>query len=364
MNLRSSLRKLFWPGAAAAAITLSVTAAEWTTITRFSGWKQHSMSRPKPPVVTPASGYGVAPADAVVIFDGKSLDEFQTQSGKKAGWTLGDGYFEVKPGAGAMITKKKFGDVQMHLEWASPNPAQGVGQDRGNSGVFLMENFEIQVLDSYKADTYADGQAGSIYGQYPPLANASLPPGEWQTYDIAFRKPRFGPDGKLTEPARITVIHNGILVQNNEIAYGPTSWLKFDPYSPLPEKAPLEFQDHGHKVRYRNIWVRELAERPAPDANELKPIETIAVAKEDLKKLAGEYRISTKPGSKPMTVTAANDHLIVKYPNRLSLMKLVPVAKNIFQFTETDARYEFAEDGKSLKFHIGGEIREIPKIEK
>lgn len=341
---------------------LSLTAAEWTTTTRHSGWKQHSMSRPKPAVVTPAKNYGEPPADAVVLFSGNSLDAFRTQSSKPAGWTLGDGYFEVKPGQGAIQTIAKFGDVQMHLEWASPNPAVGQGQDRGNSGVFFMGQFEVQVLDSFKADTYADGQAGAMYGQYPPLANAAKAPGEWQTYDIAFRRPRFDKQGNLTEPARLTLIHNGILVQNNEIFYGPTSWLHFDPYTKLPEKGPIEFQDHGHKVRFRNIWVRELADRPAPTPEELKPIEVIKVDPAYLKSLAGEYQLSNRPGGKPATVKAAEDHLLVRYPNRLTEMKLVPVAKNRFQFTETDAQFEFSEDGQVITFHIGGESRKLPKL--
>ncbi|MCY2934802.1 MAG: DUF1080 domain-containing protein [Planctomycetota bacterium] len=362
--LHESLKKLIYASLAFTVLAFTISAAEWASITRHSGWRQHSMSRPKPPVVTPPKIIGQPPADALILFDGHSLDQFETQkNGKPVAWTLRDDYFEVNPGSGAIFTKQSFGDAQFHLEWASPNPPIGVGQDRGNTGVFLMDNFEIQILDSYKADTYADGQAGSIYGQYPPLANASLPPGQWQTYDIVFRRPRFDPSGQLTEPARITVIHNGIVVQNNEIAYGPTSWLKFDPYSTLPEKGPIQFQDHGHKVRFRNIWIRELPDRPIPDAQELKPIETIKVDPSEIAKLAGEYRISTKPGAKPLNIKAAVDHLLIKYPNRLSILKLVPVAKNTYQFTETDARFVFSEDGKSIKFHIGGESRDIQKIE-
>ena len=226
-----------------------------------------------------------------------------------------------------------------------------------------MDEFEIQILDSYKADTYADGQAGAIYGQYPPLANATLPPGQWQTYDIAFRKPRYNEAGEVIESARISVIHNGILVQNNEITYGPTSWLRYDPNRKLPEKAPIQFQDHGHNVKYRNIWIRELPERAQPDSNELKPIETIKVDKAELAKLAGDYRISTKPGAKPLNIKAADDHLLIKYPSRQTILKLVPTSKNTYQFTETDARFIFSEDGKSIKFHIGGEVRDIQKIE-
>jgi hypothetical protein len=363
MSPKFNGRLLLCTFAATASMVFTLTAAEWTTLTKHSGWKQHSMARPKPPVVEPAKQIGQPPSDAIVLFDGKSLDEFQTKNGKPAGWKLGDGWFEVNPGSGALFTKRSFGDVQFHLEWASPNPPVGVGQDRGNTGVFLMDEFEIQILDSYKADTYADGQAGAIYGQYPPLANATLPPGQWQTYDIAFRKPRYNEAGEVIESARISVIHNGILVQNNEITYGPTSWLRYDPNRKLPVKAPIQFQDHGHNVKYRNIWIRELPERAQPDSNELKPIETIKVDKAELAKLAGDYRISTKPGAKPLNIKAADDHLLIKYPSRQTILKLVPTSKNTYQFTETDARFIFSEDGKSIKFHIGGEVRDIQKIE-
>ena len=144
------------------------------------------------------------PRDAVILFDGTNLDAWQTPEGGPARWKVTDGFMEVAPGTGPIETKAKFGDVQLHVEWASPNPPVGKGQDRGNSGIFLMGVYELQVVDSYHADTYADGQAGRLYGQYPPLANASRPPGEWQTYDIAFRRPRFDSGGKLLEPARFT----------------------------------------------------------------------------------------------------------------------------------------------------------------
>ncbi len=338
-------------------------SAEWSSITRHSGWKQHSMRRPKPTVVVPADRPGQPPADAVILFDGKSLDKFETPGGGAPKWTLGDGYFEVKPGSGPIVSKYAFGDVQLHVEWASPDPAIGKGQDRGNSGVFLMNQFEIQVLDNFEAETYADGQAGAIYGQYPPLANVSKPPGQWQTYDIAFRRPRFDTAGKLVEPARITVIHNGVVVQNNEVIYGPTSWLRYDPYAKGPETGPIELQDHGHKVRFRNIWARPLPERPAPDAAETAPIAVVPMPAAKLFSYAGEYSLNTRPNSPPLVVKAMEDHLIARFPNRITEMKLVPVGDGMFQFTETDAKFEFSPDGKSLKFHIGGDTRTITRRE-
>jgi hypothetical protein len=167
---------------------------------------------------------------------------------------------EVVGGAGGIATRQGFGDVQLHVEWAAPTPATGEGQERGNSGVYLMSTYEVQVLDSYQNVTYADGQAAAIYGQYPPLVNASRPPGQWQTYDIIFHRPRFGEGGKLLRPARVTVLHNSVLVQDDVALTGPTAHQKRPPYTPHPDRMPLLLQDHGAPVRYRNIWLRELRE--------------------------------------------------------------------------------------------------------
>ena len=255
--------------AAATAVGFAILVASGTAeaqSTTSTEWRQHDMSRPRPSVVAPAKTTLPAPgpADAVVLFDGKDLSRWQTANGGAAPWTVTNGYFEVKPGTGPIRTRGEFGDVQLHVEWASPAPPNGAGQNRGNSGIFLMGRYEVQVLDSYQADTYADGQAGAIYGQYPPLFNASRAPGEWQAYDICFRRPRFAADGRVLQPARVTVVHNGILVQDNEEIRGGTSWLKTLAYPKHPDKAPLELQDHGSPVRFRNLWLREIPERPAP----------------------------------------------------------------------------------------------------
>jgi hypothetical protein len=171
---------------------------------------------------------------------------------------VAEGYLEVVGGAGSIATRRAFGDVQLHVEWATPSPPRGEGQERGNSGVFLMGRYEIQVLDSYRNDTYADGQAAALYGQAPPLVNASRPPGEWQTYDVVFRRPRFGPDGALLQPARVTVFHNGVLVHDNVGFTGRTAHGRKATYEPHEDRLPLVLQDHGDPVRFRNIWVREL----------------------------------------------------------------------------------------------------------
>jgi hypothetical protein len=256
---------------ATAALLASIASAEiFFKGHREQLWKQHDMTRPKPPVVEPAP-YPVlnaqAPKDAIILFDGSTLNEWQTEDGKPTPWKITNGTLEIVPRTGAIFSRRKFGDLQLHAEWAAPNPPDGTSQDRGNSGIFLMNRYEIQVIDSYKADTYADGQAASIYGQYPPLANASRPPGEWQSFDIAFRRPRFDKQGKLVEPARVTVYHNGILVQNNEELFGQTSNLRWRPYEQHDDKEPIKIQDHRHPVHFRNIWVREIADRPAPSAN-------------------------------------------------------------------------------------------------
>ena len=235
-----------------------------------SGWRQHELNRTRPPAVTPGSAPGAPPSDAIVLFDGRDLSAFV--AGPQAApveprWKIENGYAEVVPQSGSIRTKESFGDVQLHLEWASPNPPVNTGQNRGNSGVILMGQYEIQVLDSYqREDTYADGQAGSIYGQYPPLVNASRAPGEWQTYDIYFRAPRFRADGSVAEPARATVVHNGVLVQNNEVLFGATAPPPPYGYTAHARELPFTLQDHSQPVRFRNIWVRRIAERPEPAA--------------------------------------------------------------------------------------------------
>jgi hypothetical protein len=226
-------------------------------------YKVHDLDRPIPQVITPGTSStqeaaGKAPSDAVVLFDGKDLSHWNHQDGSAPKWKVENGYFEVVPKTGYIFTKEAFGDCQLHVEFYEPSPPKGQGQDRGNSGVFLMGLYEIQVLDSYENKTYADGQAAAVYGQYPPLVNAARPPGQWQTYDIVFHGPRFDVSGKLNRSARITVLHNGVLVQDNVEIAGPTALGDPPVYKAHPEKLPLGLQDHNHPVRFRNIWIREL----------------------------------------------------------------------------------------------------------
>ena len=225
-------------------------------------WPIHSMERPRPPVVDPGPERPPVPppADAVVLFDGTDLSQWVTNdsAGSPAKWIVKDGYMEVAPGTGDHRTRRAFGDIQLHIEWATPARVEGHGQERGNSGVFLMGLYEVQILDSYGNDTYPDGQAAALYGQVPPLVNACRPPGQWQTYDIVFHRPVFAADGSVSQPARMTVFHNGILIHDNDTITGWTVHHAVATYRPHDDRLPLLLQDHAHPVRYRNIWVREL----------------------------------------------------------------------------------------------------------
>ena len=254
-------------------------------------WLAHDMQRRRPPVVTPPEqALPVAPpSDAVVLFDGTDLSHWRDAEGGAAKWRIRDGYMESVPNSGYLFTAEKFGDVQLHIEWATAVPARGSGQGRGNSGLFLMGLYEVQVLDSYENDTYPDGQAAAIYGQHPPLVNACLPPGHWQSYDIVFRRPRFHEDGTIARPARITVLHNGVLVQDNVQIWGPTTWLQHLPYARHADELPISLQDHGDPVRYRNIWLRELPDPVEPGGLAEQQGEVVSLRADALQKFAGAY---------------------------------------------------------------------------
>ncbi|MFO0911093.1 MAG: DUF1080 domain-containing protein [Isosphaeraceae bacterium] len=226
-------------------------------------WRVHDSERPLPRVITPGTAStqdraGTAPSDAVVLFDGTDLSKWHSPNGQPARWKVEDGAFVIAPGSGVLESNEKFGDCQIHLEFASPVPPRGRDQGRGNSGVLIMGRYEIQVLDCFDNPTYADGHAGAIYGQYPPLVNASRKPGEWQTYDILFTAPRFNSDGTVATPAFATVLHNGVVVHNHTRLIGAMAFRAVGKYSPHGEKESLVLQDHGNPVRFRNVWVREL----------------------------------------------------------------------------------------------------------
>jgi hypothetical protein len=210
----------------------------------------------KPDVVVPGKKQD-PPGDAIILFDGTDLSKW-TANSAEANWKVFGKSMTVVPGTGSIRTKQAFGDVQLHLEWRTPKKVEGEGQDRGNSGVYLMGLYEVQVLDSYENETYYNGQVASIYKQHIPLVNACREPGKWQTYDIIFVAPRFNADKTLASPAYVTVIHNGVLVQNHVEIRGPTDYIGTPPYRFHEDKLPLMLQDHDHPVSYRNIWIREL----------------------------------------------------------------------------------------------------------
>lgn len=235
-----------------------VTGFQDTPMQPGTPWHVHDPARPQPPIVTPGASFSEnakAPSDAIVLFDGKDLSHWRDKkTGGPAPWKIEDG---------AMISTKddiettdQFGDMQLHLEFREPTPAKGTGQGRGNSGVFLMGRYEIQVLDCYHNKTYADGSTGAIYGQHPPLANPCRPPGEWETYDIIFNKPHFSADGKLLSPACATVFFNGVVVQNHQAIRGDTNWRSPGKYVPTGPTGPLALQFHNNAVAFRNVWVR------------------------------------------------------------------------------------------------------------
>jgi 3-keto-disaccharide hydrolase len=223
----------------------------------YQPWRVHDKSRPVPVVVQPGTAstqnqIGGAPSDALVLFDGSDLSAWTGGA-----WTVENGVMTVN-GTGSMQSKQAFGDVQLHLEWASPIEPDKKSQGRGNSGVFLMGKYEVQVLNSFQNRTYADGQAAAIYGQYPPLVNACRPSGAWQVYDLIFTAPKFSEKGEVISPAYVTAIHNGVLVHNHRALLGPTRNKQAPSYQAHASKLPITLQDHGNAVSYRNIWARNL----------------------------------------------------------------------------------------------------------
>ena len=233
-----------------------------TPIIPGSKWHVHDGLRPQPRVIKPGEfstqeKVGTAPSDATVLFDGKDLSQWKSGAGD-AKWKVENGYFECVPKTGTLGTKGQWGpDVQLHIEWMAPPPV-GKGQARGNSGVFFHGRYEIQVLDCFDNPTYPDGQATGIYGQTPPLVNATRPPQTWNTYDIVFNGPRFDAEGKVLKPAYVTIFHNGVLTQNHTELTGDTPHQRVGKYTKHGEKTDITLQDHGNTMRFRNVWIREL----------------------------------------------------------------------------------------------------------
>ena len=251
-------------------LLVMVLSASGYAAKELKKYQLHDKTRENPPVITAPKQFGQPPSDAIILFDGEDTSEWESErGGGPVKWNVQNGYMEVVRKSGGIRTKKQFGNCQLHIEWYTPegiDPAI-TDQKRSNSGVHLMDRYEVQVLDSYTEDnykvnrTYADGQAAAIYGQHPPMVNACRKPGQWQSYDISFLRPLFNNNGECIRKARITLLHNGVVVHNNLEIEGSTSHKNKAAYSPH-EKGRIRLQDHGHPIRFRNIWIRELPEQP------------------------------------------------------------------------------------------------------
>ena len=276
-------------------------------------WKQHDMSYPFPPVVNPGISstqdqVGSAPSDAIILFDGKDLDQWRSMDGSPAEWKIEDGLLVAAEGRNKGIrTLQNFGDVQLHVEWVTPNPPDDVGQRRGNNGVQIMGKYEVQILDSYESTTIPHGQAAAIYSQFPPQVNASRPPGQWQSYDIIFRAPSFDVYGNVKEKAIVTVFHNGILVHDHMELKGLHSWMGIIKYEAHPEKLPLVLQSEPcTPVKFRNIWLRELKPLPVPEPESIREI---SLSRQVLNDYEGTY---TMQNGRKLNVERENNHLVIK----------------------------------------------------
>jgi hypothetical protein len=348
------MKRVFRP-AAPAFPALGLVAAILLTQSASSqpdpDWLAHDRDRPLPPVVQPGETAGQPPSDAIVLFDGRDLSQWAAMDGSPTRWIVHDGYMECVSGSGYIRTLQNFGDSQLHVEWAAPTPAEGTGQGRGNSGVFFgRDRYEVQVLDSYQNPTYADGSAGSVYIQYPPLVNASRPPGQWQSYDIIWTAPRFDADGNLLSPARVTAFHNGVLIQNNVELTGPTGWLQRAPYRAHPEKLPIAFQDHGNPVRYRNIWVRPLGKPGKPE---------FTLANSVLDSFTGQYQ---RERNDVVAVQRGPDGtLVVSFSGATFTMYAESPTKFFAKTTDVTAEFHVSGSDKYLNLSVGEGLMRCPK---
>lgn len=350
-------------------VLMTITLAALTAPAQTnSGYRIHDMERATPPVVTPGTD-GAPPADAVVLFNGTDLSEWRKKEGEPAAWLVKDGYLECVAGADDIYTKRTFGDCQLHLEWASPaDPAGKTDQDRGNSGIFFMEKYEIQVLDAYENRTYSDGYAGAIYAQYPPQVNAVRKPGEWQTYDIVFHAPRFKKDGTVKRPARITAFLNGILVQDNVSLTGPTGWLQQKPYEVHADSMSLKLQDHDSPVRYRNIWIRPLPQRDHLKKIKMKTQEAkVQLTTAQLDRFVGAYETIDPAEEKKdvpfIVIRRDGDHLLAAIRDKQE-WPIVAQSEIEFVFPTFDGTLTFVQDENGSVTGVNFRVGTEPKFEK
>ena len=304
-----------------------------------NGWKAHDKSRPQPKIVSPGEQASQAPSDAVILLSDKGLTNWTDNQGNPTKWKYTDGVLESVKKAGAIFTVEKFGDCQLHVEFATPTPPRGKGQGRGNSGVFFFDSdYEIQVLDNYENPTYADGTIGALYGQHPPLVNACRAPGQWQTYDIVFRKPRFNEDGTLKSPARMTAMLNGILVQDASELYGPTVWLQAGQYKKKSGEGRISLQDHGNPVRYRNIWVRRLVENPPTPPT---PRQQIELTETQLQNYVGKFG--------PVKIEEIDGRLFfTRFRGRTFPLQVHSTTQMSFEKTAGKLIFELDDQGKAI----------------
>lgn len=308
----------------------------------------HDRTRPLPPVVNPGlpstpDHAGTAPSDAVMLFDGADLSKWVALDGKPTQWVVREGAMECVPGSGYIRTLQCFGECQLHIEFATPAKVEGSSQGRGNSGVFFGgTRYEIQVLDSYHNKTYADGSCGAIYNQYPPLVNASRPPGEWQTYDILWTPPRFDKHGDLLSPPYITAFQNGLLIHHNAELFGETAWLDRPPLTAHPEKQPIALQDHGNPVRYRNIWVRELG---VPGRAEFQLPDTL------LDSYCGAYELGNNNLAEVKRQGAGN--LLLNYRGVDFVMYAESPTHFFAKTVDVQADFDFEGSKKTVRISVG-----------
>jgi hypothetical protein len=312
-------------------------------------WAVHDRNRPQPTIITPGTSStpevpGQPPSDAVVLFGGTAEDLNKWTSEKNPGeptkWEVVDGLLQCVPGAGYIRTKEEFGDCQLHVEWAAPSKVEGDSQGRGNSGVFLMSMVEIQVLDNYNNPSYADGMAGSMYGVNPPAVNALRPPGEWQSYDIVFRRPVYDGDTVL-DPGYVTVFVNGVLVQDHTPIEGPTGHKARVEAQAFPEKGPFKLQDHGNPVRYRNIWYRPLPKRVVEGGLDGKlSVEATAAKRAEIAKTILEDAASLEGHEKWMRMAES----LIYHKDEALIEKLSKVAEE--QAAKLDAASDADLEGK------------------